>query len=392
MTRGSIVFIMFLHTDEEVNMERLLIKGLGLSDSSISIIDTIVSSIKYYSELTANDIFVDCFYDDKNGIVIAHGRPDDVSLYQENIAGAEVLVQNEPMVFYTKRTGIGMRDARAVSQENKIVLQRTIPIKDNNKVIAVMIEEHDVTEKFVMKDKMSYIKEVSEKLSSAQLIREGFAYINNDEHVNDIFIHEANHRIKNNLQTIISILSLQKRRCKSEETKWVLDDDIARIKCLATTYDTILTAQTGSADIYDVIERVISNISKMYADCKPKVKIKLKCDHLVLPIEKIQTIALIMNEIIQNCFKHGIIKNDGTINIDFIVGDIYGTINIVDDGVGFQGDSVPIQCLGLYITEVLVKEKLKGKFSIVGNTNGTIASVQFPLETKGKGTGNETIR
>lgn len=361
-------------------MQKTLLEKLKLDHDSVTLLEQIITSIDYYAELTESDVFLDCFPDRNIGVVVAHGKPKDASLYRTNITGAEVLFQNEPMVFYTRDTGIGMRDARALSQENKTVLQRTIPIKSKNgQVIAVLIQERDDTERFVLKDKLNNIAEVSEKLSDPELVHERINDLNRDKSSENIFIQETHHRVKNNLQTISSILRLQHRRCKCAETKSILQDDITMINGLASMYEIIMDAHSDIIDLYDVVKKMILCISKIYENDEHYIHIQLHGDHILMPYYKVQPLTLIINELIQNACKHGAFKQEGNIHVNLINGNMYGIIHVTDNGVGIKERDVSSSSLGLNIVKILTKEKLNGSFSIKGNTYGTVASLHFPL-------------
>ena len=106
-------------------MDREFIKKtFGMSDNELRIIEDIDRAIGYYSGLTKSDLFLDCFFSNKEGMVVSQGQPKN-SLYERNIVGEKVLPKNEPTVFYTMETGIGMSDSYGVSQENKAVQQNT---------------------------------------------------------------------------------------------------------------------------------------------------------------------------------------------------------------------------------------------------------------------------
>ncbi len=361
-------------------MRKTLLEKLNLDHDSVQILEQIIMSIDYYAELTESDVFLDCFPDKNVGIVVAHGKPKDVSLYCTNITGAEVLFQNEPMVFYTRETGIGMRDARALSQESKMVLQRTTPIKNKSgQVIAVLIQERDDTERFILKDKLNNIEEVSEKLSGSELVCEEIHDLNRNESSEDILIQETHHRVKNNLQTISSILRLQHRRCKCAETKSILQDDITMINGLASMYEIITNAHSDIIDLYDVVKKLILCISKIYENDEHCINIRLHGDHILMPYYKIQSLTLIINELIQNSYKHGAFKQEGNIHVNLINGNMYGIIHVTDNGIGIKESDISSRSLGLNIVKMLAKEKLKGSFSIKGNACGTVASLHFPL-------------
>lgn len=354
---------------------------IGLTKEETEYIRDLAGSIRAYAELTGSDLFIDCFRDSGIGIVAAHGRPAKGSLYQSDITGADVLIENEPMVFYTKETGITMKDARALSQENKVVLQKTMPVYsagDSGRVIAVMIQERDVSDQAAISRKLDDLEEVSEQISSAELRKQGIVDINDEQDLGNLLLQEAHHRIKNNLQTISSILSLQRRRSRCSETREVLWDDINRINSLAAMYDVMVKSSGKEIDILPVIQRLTGYFRRIYSGEGLDVEIRVKGDHIMLEPSKVQAVILIINELIQNAVKHGFRgREKGRIDIFLADGNMYGMVNVIDDGAGYDESRSGKNSLGLLIVNSLARDKLKGDFEISGGSAGTKTCLRF---------------
>lgn len=349
------------------------------SKASAERILQIADCIDVYADLMESDVFLDCFPTEKRGIVLAHGRPKSGSLYQGDITGAEVPQDKEPMVFLTRDSKIAGTDARALSQENLVVRQRTVPIEDEKgRVVAVLILERDDSERVSLNRKLDQMEEVT--ASMAENMLPGGGLFKEDEVSPDyMFAQETHHRIKNNLQTISSILSLQQRRCVSEEAKEILNTDIGMINSLASMYEIIMTVGSEDVDFLQVLRRMIGCIEKIYADEEPAVHITLSGDSIYVSQNKVHALTVIANELIQNACKHGNFKGTGEISVQLVNGNMYGSLRVTDNGVGYQEKEGKRQHLGLSIVRMLVKDPLKGSFTIEAIGSGTAASVHFPL-------------
>lgn len=349
------------------------------SKTSADRIRQIADCIDIYADLMESDVFLDCFPEEKKGIVFAHGRPKSGSLYQADITGAQVLPDKEPMVFLTKESGVGGTDARALSQENIVVRQRTIPVEDGTgKVIAVLILERDDSERVSLNRKLDQIEEAAP--SFVERILPGGEPSEKPSVAPDyMFVQETHHRIKNNLQTISSILSLQQRRCISREAKEILNTDIGMINSLASMYEIIMTVGSEDVDFMQVLRRMIDCIEQIYADKEPPIRITLTGDPIDVPQNKIHALTVIANELIQNAYKHGDFKDAGEISVHLRNGNMYASLRVIDNGVGYREEEKEKQHLGLNIVRMLAKDPLRGSFTIEAIGSGTAASLHFPI-------------
>ncbi len=353
-----------------------LFRNTGLSKKDQDKLMHIAESIGLYAEVTGCDLFIDCICSDKSGRVIAHGRPKE-SLYRQNIAGESVRISNEPMVFFTFQSGIGLTDARALSQENRMVQQQTVPIRnDSGDVIAVLIREQDMTVQYELDRRMEDLEDVTEKIARTGLVNEGIADFSRD--INNVLLQETHHRIKNNLQTISSILSMQQRRSGCEETREVLEADIRRIDSLASMYEVMMSAEGNQVDMYQIAEAMIEQMQRIQDSEALDVRFTLSGDRIHLDGVRAQALTIILNELLQNGLKHGFRgRKTGEIAVSLIDGSQYRTMVVRDNGSGYEPESGSGRSLGLNIVRALTQDKLKGTFSITGSPEGTIASVQF---------------
>lgn len=363
-------------------IDRELIRSqTDLTDKEYDTIEKIEKGIELYAKLSESDIFIDCFRSDSEGIVVSHGRPKQ-SLYKKTVIGKKVLPINEPTVFYTKTTGVGMSDAFAVSQEDVMVQQRTIPISYKNRVIAVLIQETDVTDKARLNDKLSQMEDMTEKLSSLGLVKSGVADINLNLDRQNILIQETHHRIKNNLQTITSILNIQRRRINNPETKDILTDNIIRLNSLASMHEIMMVGEDENPDLYEVIEKQIQLLRRIYTDGDRVIRITLEGGHMNLSSDKVQAVSMIVNELIMNAIKHGFKDRiSGKIEVKLVFSKLNGTVIVYNDGLAFEEKLDKSNGLGLDIIKTLTENSLKGEYRIETTPKGTFASINFPLNT-----------
>ncbi|MGY4105692.1 histidine kinase N-terminal domain-containing protein [Ignavigranum ruoffiae] len=126
--------------------------------------------------------------------------------------------------------------------------------------------------------------------------------------LDNIEIQEIHHRVKNNLQSIISILRLQSRRVKSEESRKVLMESVNRVLAIAATHELLSRQKRTDVKINLVLDRVLDNLKRVYMEGS-RINFKVKVDpDIVLDNNRAVALSLIINEVIQNSFEHAFDK------------------------------------------------------------------------------------
>ncbi|SHJ56286.1 Two-component sensor histidine kinase, contains HisKA and HATPase domains [Hathewaya proteolytica DSM 3090] len=225
-----------------------------------------------------------------------------------------------------------------------------------------------------------YIKQVNKVLYLEMLIK-NITYIKEKEKeliYKSVAIKEIHHRVKNNLQTIASLLRLQSRRVKDEAVKPILEDSINRILAIASSHEILAQSGIDEVSIMNVLERMMRGIKSGYVLEDKNINIDISGDDFNLNSDKATNISLIVNELVQNSFKYAFKgKNEGNINIIIKEGKTYSSISIIDDGIGFDMNKVNSKSLGLSIVKSLVKDKLKGEIKIDSSQEGTKITFDF---------------
>lgn len=194
-----------------------------------------------------------------------------------------------------------------------------------------------------------------------------------------VALREAHHRVKNSLQTTAALLRSQSRRCKSEEAKEYLQESVNRILAIATTHDLLSKSQESNIKVRDAIEMLTENIKKSW--CGSNIDIYITGDNFYIDGEKLTGLLLIMNELIQNCFDHAFCNMDeGKIQILIQSDEEHKAIAVIDDGCGFDLDSVNNGNLGLFIVNSYLNNQLKGSMDIESNKEGTKVLLNFKIE------------
>ncbi len=200
--------------------------------------------------------------------------------------------------------------------------------------------------------------------------------------VQRIRVQEVHHRVKNDLQNIVSVLRLQARRCKTEEARQQLEEAVNRVWSVAVIHDFLSRDKGQQINIREIFQRIIGQIEQVALKPGCQIRIELRGPSIYLDEDQATDCALVFNELLLNALEHGFDggEREGHIQVELTNIADRVTIRIVDDGrglpVGFsleQSDS-----LGLQIVRTLVRDDLKGTFTIHNREGGVVAEISFP--------------
>lgn len=450
-----------------------------------------LKSIREHLPLMANlmkaDVFIDCATRESGvAIVVAEAKPSmHKSMYKESVVGEYAFRHNEPAALRTLELGMPTRDLRAITQEDQIVKQNVVPIKnEQGKIIACLIVETDVYDREKENARMQILSETTEQLTetlmdamndrahihsylndgiiifnklgysqslnsvAAQLYKKlgyldeliGIPYDNivldgsrfedlvgtnitkqsevtigkitlkvkyasmmhnnsdmagiimvikdiTDEKAiekelitKSVAIREIHHRVKNNLQTIASLLKLQSRRIESEEAKRAFEESINRVISIAVTHEILAQKGVDDVDIKTILERVILNAINITSDYK-EIDLKITGDTFDISSDLATSIALVVNELVQNSVQYAFIdRKKGLVEIKIQRGIQYSSILISDDGIGYNIENARQGSLGMKIVKSIIVDKLKGCYNIESDETGTRVNFDFMMK------------
>lgn len=200
----------------------------------------------------------------------------------------------------------------------------------------------------------------------------------------DVLLREVNHRVKNNLQLVYSMLSLSSGSKTSGETDSVLRNSQNRVKSMALLHDKLYSSQVsgGQVDFAKYASDLAEHLKRSFRGTLGGERtILFEFAEGNLDIDRAMLAGLIMNELVTNAFTHAFPNRaNGKVTIRFTVdqaGEKY-VLEVADDGVGTAGPSETVDSsgVGLEIVETLAKQ-LKGKLVVDTSEAGTSAKVKF---------------
>lgn len=193
-----------------------------------------------------------------------------------------------------------------------------------------------------------------------------------------VAIKEMHHRVKNNLQTIASLLRLQVRRSDNEETRSVLGESMNRILSIATTHELLAQSGMDQVKIGEVILNIKNNTVRYFNRPHFDVNITLEGDDFKVDSDIATSVALVINELLQNSLQYAFEGRDsGLVRIVVTSGELYSRIEVIDNGSGYDVENVRTDRLGLSIVQSMVRDKLRGKLLVESGDGGTHVTFDF---------------
>ncbi len=196
-------------------------------------------------------------------------------------------------------------------------------------------------------------------------------------------LQEMHHRVRNNLQTVAALLSIQLRH--NETAPWAshLREATSRVQAIAAVHDLLSDESRLAGTTVDVIARYAAD--EAYGTLVPpglRVTFDIPPSELRVPSKQATILALLINELVANAVKHGFANRDrGTIAIRAHERNGEAVVEIGNDGEAIHENFDPngSHGLGMRIIQRLVTADLHGSFHIGPGEGGSIAILRFPI-------------
>ena len=178
---------------------------------------------------------------------------------------------------------------------------------------------------------------------------------------NELLFKELSHRVQNNLQQVISILTLQKSQTADPVVADNLEETINRISSISLIHKTLQnSAQPGNINVHEYLNTLL----KVYEKLSDKVGYSLHCEKdTYLSLEKLTPLALILNELITNSIKYafeGVESPSISIRLEF---NEHIHFSYEDNGHGFDPATIT-PSIGTKLITLLSKSQLKGSVNM----------------------------
>jgi two-component sensor histidine kinase/putative methionine-R-sulfoxide reductase with GAF domain len=184
-----------------------------------------------------------------------------------------------------------------------------------------------------------------------------------------VLAQEIHHRVKNNLQTVASLLRLQARAEDGVDPRKALDDSVNRILAIAAVHEVLTEQREEEVDLGELLERLRAMLVQGLSAGK---SVEAELESVSLAGNRATALALVFSELLQNALEHG--GDRVRIALSSRNGD--AALTISDDGSDLAAEP---SGTGLSIVHALVRDELGGTFELRREA-GTRAEVVFPTQ------------
>lgn len=195
----------------------------------------------------------------------------------------------------------------------------------------------------------------------------------------DLLLREIHHRVKNNLQLVSSLLTLQGRSLTNEEAQQAINDGKSRIRSMALIHQSLYKKeQLSEINVKDYLEKLSDELFTTFRVDSGRVKLLQNIEDVDMEIDQLVSIGLIVNELITNALKYAFPNNrEGTLKLEFGIKDGVVDLLIQDDGVGYDQEILDETSFGTTLVNALTNQ-LDGSI-VVNSNNGTSTRISFQL-------------
>ncbi len=204
--------------------------------------------------------------------------------------------------------------------------------------------------------------------------------------IKETTIREVHHRVKNNLQTIASLLRIQARRSDDDALVRALGEAIERISSMAVVHDMLAGSTDERIDFAEVARSVVDMVRRSVLGPDSKASVSTSGSSGEVPANVATPLALVIAELVHNALEHGISGGEDD-SVEVTLRRLPEELHLVvrDNGRGLPEDFDvdATSTLGLAIVRTLVQDDLGGTLAFGAAPRGTTVTIRVPLEEEG---------
>lgn len=246
-----------------------------------------------------------------------------------------------------------------------------------NRALALQIDERSRAEEDVRRLNVELERRVGERTADLEATN---ARLRAALAEKEVLLREVQHRVKNNLQVISSLISLQARKAPAA-LKPYFQESLERIGAIGRVHEQLYRregASTFGAEV--LLQTICRDLSQIYGADRDRITCRVAADRPVhLPLDVATPLALIVSETVSNAFKHAFADGRrGEIMVTLTEGEAETRLEIRDNGIGFsaeEGEAKP-QSMGLRLLELLASQ-IGGRISW-SSGDGTTLTLVLP--------------
>jgi PAS domain S-box-containing protein len=214
--------------------------------------------------------------------------------------------------------------------------------------------------------------DITEQKAQAVVLEEAVAQ-------KELLLHEIQHRVKNSLSLVNSLLQLQAGATEDLEARQALVDAAGRVRVIARLQDQLYRlGNLNEVDLGSCLYEVAQSVAE-HAGKSPQVRLRTELEQLMVPGKAALPVLLIVNELMTNAYKYAF-PADRTGTVRLTMAQVQGELRITveDDGIGLATGEAQRSGLGTRVTQGLAGQ-LRGRLEHLSSDSGCTFVLSFPL-------------
>jgi PAS domain S-box-containing protein len=196
----------------------------------------------------------------------------------------------------------------------------------------------------------------------------------------EILLKEVHHRVKNNMEIISSLLSMQYRRSNDEEVKYILQQSRGRINTMALVHEFLYLGENlAYINLHDYISKLVDDIQELYISQNTKLEVDLYIDQLIFSTNRCIQIGMVLHELCVNSLKYAFSEEkDNLLCIHLRKNGDKIHFKIRDNGEGHDNinELSKVDSIGMQLIHTIVEDQLDGTIQFCNN-NGLECNITF---------------
>lgn len=223
------------------------------------------------------------------------------------------------------------------------------------------------------------MSDITPMVTYEQASRESEAQLRASLRDKELLLREIHHRVKNNLQIISSLLSLQALQV-DERIREFFQESRDRVRSMALIHEQLYAADDfASVRMAGYMRQLVTNLVRSYGTTAIELSLDIDPD-IAIEIDEAIPCGLIVNELVSNALKYAFVNRDsGTVTISFSANERQRKLVVADDGCGLPESVTPssVRSLGLQLVDTLVQQI--GAQMSIDRHNGTVFTIVCPV-------------
>ncbi|MDZ4750997.1 MAG: histidine kinase dimerization/phosphoacceptor domain -containing protein [Flavobacteriales bacterium] len=272
------------------------------------------------------------------------------------------------------------------SKPHGIISLMDIPLRIEGELIGIMcFEKIGDTERNFSKDERIFALSIAIVFASNLEARQRRALqhtLNQELREKEVLMRELQHRVRNNMSVIASLVRLQSYKANDDYHKKLFDECKTKIDSIAGIHELVYSSKNYSTiNALEYFTKLLNGIEETYSGVVSRVLLRFDIEELNLDVDQALPLALIANEVVTNSYKHAF---EGRYErfIEFSLRRKEDDLEMIirDNGKGFSPDQVHSDSLGIEIIKGLV-EQVDGEYTYNGKS-GTTFMLKSKIKTK----------